>query len=67
MSMNGTETTSPETTVRVLLDAQGLKVSQQEFEQFVRTYLAMRAGADRLYIPEARNEDPALIFDPRWD
>jgi hypothetical protein len=26
----------------------------------------MRAGADQMYIPETRYEDPALIFDAEW-
>ncbi len=53
-----------ETTVKVLLQAQGITVEEEEFERFVRLYPAMRAAADKLYIPEARYEEPALIFTP---
>jgi hypothetical protein len=59
-------TTDTATTVRALLDAAKLNVSDEEFELFVRLYPAMREGADSLYIPETRNEDPALIFDAEW-
>ena len=55
------------TTVRALLDAAQLKLSDEEFELYTRIYPAMRAGADSLYIPETRYEEPALIFDPSWD
>ncbi len=56
-----------ETTVKVLLQTQGITVSQEEFERFVRFYPAMREGADKLYIPEARYEEPAPIFTPDWE
>lgn len=59
--------TDIETTIKALLDAAGLRVSEDEFQLFVRIYPAMRAGADSLYLPETRYEDPALIFDPAWD
>jgi hypothetical protein len=52
------------TTVKVLLHAQGITVEEEEFERFVRMYPAMREAADRLYIPEARYEEPALVFTP---
>ena len=58
--------TDVETTVKALLDAAQLKVSDEELELFVRVYPGLRAGADSLYIPETRYEDPALIFDPSW-
>ena len=54
------------TTVRALLDAAGITMSPEEFDGFVRIYPAMRAGADSMYIPETRYEDPALIFSPEW-
>jgi hypothetical protein len=41
-------------------------MSDEEFELFARIYPAMRAGADGMYIPETRYEDPALIFDAEW-
>ena len=55
------------TTVKALLDAAGLKLSAEEFEMYTRIYPAMRSGADSLYIPEPRYEEPALIFDASWD
>jgi hypothetical protein len=58
--------TDVETTVKALLDAEGLTVSQEEFDAFVRIYPPMRAGADGLYIPETRYESPALIFSATW-
>ena len=54
------------TTVKALLDAAQLKMSEEEFDLFVRTYPALRAGADGMYIPETRYEDPALIYDAAW-
>lgn len=53
-------------TVRALLDAAQLKPSDDEFESFVKMYPTMRAGADKAYIPEARYEVPALVFNPSW-
>jgi hypothetical protein len=64
--VTSSQPTDVETTVKALLDAAGLKVSQEEFQLFCRIYPPMRAGADGLYIPETRYEDPALIFDPTW-
>ncbi len=61
------EPISVETTVRVLLHSQGLTVSDEEFARFVRFYPAMREGADKLYIPETRYEEPAPLFTPDWD
>jgi len=58
--------TDIETTVKALLDAAQLTVSDEEFQMFAKVYPAMRAGADAMYIPETRYEDPALIFDARW-
>jgi hypothetical protein len=60
------EQTDVETTVKALLDMQGLTVSEEEFQTFVRMYPKMREGADSLYIPETRYEDPALIFSAAW-
>jgi hypothetical protein len=58
--------TDTQTTVKALLDAAQLKMSDEEFQLFVKIYPAMRAGADSMYIPETRYEDPALIFDAGW-
>ncbi|QGG94996.1 hypothetical protein [Actinomarinicola tropica] len=52
------------TTVKVLLDAAGLKVSDEEFLRFATVYPTIRAQADGLYLPELEDEDPALGFDP---
>jgi hypothetical protein len=58
--------TDTETTVKALLDAAQLTVSPEELELFVRIYPGLRTGADGLYIPETRYEDPALVFDADW-
>ena len=58
--------TDTETTVKALLDAAQLTVSAEELELFVRIYPGLRKGADGLYIPETRYEDPALVFDADW-
>ena len=65
--MSPAQPTDVETTVRALLDAAKLTVSAEEFELFARVYPGLRAGADSLYIPETRYEDPALIFTASWD
>jgi hypothetical protein len=64
--MTQTQPTDVSTTVKTLLDAAQLKMSDEEFQLFVKLYPAMRSGADSLYIPETRYEDPALIFDASW-
>lgn len=64
--MTPAQPTDVPTTVKALLDAAQLTMSDEEFELFVKLYPAMRSGADKLYIPEARYEDPALIFDASW-
>ncbi len=67
LQMANESPTDVATTVKALLDAAQLKLSDEEFELFTRIYPAMRAGADSLYIPETRYEEPALIFDASWD
>jgi hypothetical protein len=64
--MTPAQTTDVRTTVKALLDAAQLTMSDEEFELFVKTYPILRQGADGLYIPETRYEDPALIFDASW-
>ncbi len=64
--MTPTQPTDTQTTVKVLLDAAQLKMSDDEFQLFVKTYPTLRAGADSLYLPEARNEEPSLKFDAKW-
>jgi hypothetical protein len=51
-----------EMTVRALLKASGLNLTDEQIAGYVRVYPVLRAGADSLYIPEARYETPALIF-----
>ena len=64
--MTPAQPTDVQTTVKALLDAAQLTVSDEEFELFVETYPTLRQGADALYIPETRYEEPALIFDASW-
>jgi hypothetical protein len=64
--MTPAQPTDVPTTVKALLDAAQLKMSDEEFQLFVKIYPAMRSGADSMYIPETRYEDPALMFDPKW-
>jgi hypothetical protein len=58
--------TDTATTVRALLDAAGLTVSDEEFDLFVRVYPGMRSSADGMYLAETRTEEPALIFIADW-
>lgn len=52
-----------ERTVRALLLAAGLTVSDNEFAELVDAYPAHRAALDALYtIPAAKEEEPQLIF-----
>ena len=53
-----------EATVRALLDAAGLPVSDEEFASFVDAYPTLREATDKLYLEEVRYEEPALIFTP---
>jgi hypothetical protein len=64
--MTPAQPTDVPTTVKALLDAAQLTMSDEEFQLFVKLYPTLRTGADKLYIPEARYEDPALIFDASW-
>lgn len=64
--MTPAQPTDVPTTVKALLDAAQLQVNDEEFQLFVKTYPAMRAGADGMYLPETRSEEPARIFDAAW-
>jgi hypothetical protein len=65
--MSPSESPDTETTVRALLVAAHLTVSDDELQQFVKTYPEMRAEADRMYLPETRSEpEPALIYRAEW-
>jgi hypothetical protein len=57
-------TTSATDTVRALLSAANITVSESEFTDFVKVYPALRAQADGLYLPELELTDPAIDFDP---
>lgn len=62
--MGTASTTSAEETVRALLSAANITVSESEFADFVKVYPALRAQADGLYLPELEFTDPAIDFDP---
>ncbi len=64
--MTPAQPTDVRTTVKALLEAAHLTMAEEEFELFVKSYPALREGADNLYIPETRYEDPALIFEASW-
>jgi|EndMetStandDraft_3_1072993.scaffolds.fasta_scaffold1662784_1 hypothetical protein len=51
-----------DTTVRALLNAAGMHLTEEQIAGYVRIYPVLREGADSLFIPEARYESPALIF-----
>lgn len=52
-----------ETTVRGLLAAGGLDLTDEQVEKYVRIYPTFRAAADRLFeIPEIRYESPAPVY-----
>jgi hypothetical protein len=55
------------TTVKALLEAAQLTVTDDELELFVKTYPDLRAAADAMYLLEARYDEPAPNFDARWD
>lgn len=57
------DTPDVETTVRGLLAAGGLSLTDEQVEKYVRVYPMLRAAADALYaIPELRYEQPAVIY-----
>lgn len=51
-------------TVRTLLDAANITVPDEEIEAMIKTYPALRAQANGLYLPELEFVDPAVDFDP---
>ena len=54
-----------EESVRVMLAAAGLTVSDEEFAQFVADYAKHRADLDALYaVPMVKEEEPQLVFSP---
>lgn len=51
-----------EAIVRARLTEAGLGHDDEKVAAFVKVYPTLRASADRLFIPEARYEEPAMIF-----
>jgi hypothetical protein len=64
--MSLSESADTETTVKALLATAQLTPSDDELQQFVKTYPQLRAEADRMYLPETRADEPALIYRPEW-
>ena len=57
------ETPDVETTVRALLGAGGLELTEVQVEKYARIYPVLRAAADALWdIPELRYEQPAVVY-----
>ena len=52
-------------TVAALLAAAGLRLPDAEVDALVEMYAQLRAAADSLDIPEAREEEPALLYAAR--
>lgn len=48
--------------VAVLLARAGLRLPDAEVDALVEMYVQLRAAADSLDIPEARGEEPALLY-----
>lgn len=54
-----------EATVRMLLKAAGMTVSDEEFESLAAAYPSHRASLDALFaVPMTKEEEPQLIFSP---
>jgi hypothetical protein len=53
-----------ENTVRTLLEAASITIPDEEITALAKTYPALRAQADGLYLPELEFIDPAVDFDP---
>jgi hypothetical protein len=51
-----------EAIVRARLAEAGLELDEGKVAAFVKVYPTLRASADRLFIPEARYEEPTVIF-----
>ena len=49
-------------TVAAMLEAAGLALPDPEIDALVEMYGQLRAAADSLDIPEARGEEPALLY-----
>lgn len=51
-------------TIKTLLEAAKLTVSDEEIEKFADIYPLLRAQADGLDLPHLETESPAVAFDP---
>jgi hypothetical protein len=51
-----------EAIVRARLSEAGLSLDDERVAGFVKVYPTLRASADRLFIPEARYEEPTVTF-----
>jgi hypothetical protein len=51
-----------EAIVRARLAEAGLNLDDEKVAAFVKVYPTLRASADRLFIPEVRYEEPAVVF-----
>jgi hypothetical protein len=56
--------TDDDATVRRLLAAMGIAPPNDEVEEMIQAYPALRASADALYTPEASHFVPAFVIDP---
>lgn len=54
--------TSPETTVRALLDAAGITCSDRELAGFVERYAALKQSVETMYAPAFADGDPLLVL-----
>ncbi len=50
--------------VAAMLAAAGLDLRDADVDALVEMYVQLRAAADSLDIPEARAEEPALLYSP---
>jgi hypothetical protein len=58
--------TDDDATVRRLLAAIGIEPPDDEVEEMIQAYPALRAAADALYTPEASHFLPAFVIDAEW-
>jgi hypothetical protein len=52
-------------TVRRLLAALSIAPPDDEVEEMIKSYPALRAAADSLYTPDASHFVPAFVIDPK--
>ena len=56
--------TTPEKTVRALLDAAGITCSEKELTAFVEQYPSLRHKVEAFYAPAFAEGDPLLVLAP---